>query len=35
MLELISTAIEAHGGLQQWNRIRRISASFAPGGIAL
>ncbi len=35
MHELIKLSIEAHGGLDRWNHIRQISATFAPGGIAL
>jgi len=35
MLELIGLSIEAHGGLDRWNQLRQISATFAPGGIGL
>src|SRR5262249_15893794 len=34
MHELLESSIEAHGGSGRWRRIRRISATFAPGGIA-
>src|SRR5262249_44287846 len=33
--ELIMASIEAHGGLDRWNHVRQISATLAPGGIAL
>jgi hypothetical protein len=33
MQELIKSSIEAHGGLDRWNPLRRISATFVPGGI--
>jgi hypothetical protein len=35
MQELITLSIEAHGGLDRWNPLRQISATFAPGGIGL
>lgn len=35
MLELIESSIKAHGGLTRWDRVRRISATFTPGGLAL
>ncbi len=35
MHDLIRLSIEAHGGLEQWNQLREISAVFAPGGIGL
>ncbi len=35
MHELIKSSIEAHGGLDRWAQMRQISATFAPGGIAL
>jgi hypothetical protein len=33
MHDLVRTAIEAHGGLEQWSRVRRISAAFIGSGI--
>jgi hypothetical protein len=35
MHDLIKSAIEAHGGLDRWNQVRQISATFAPGGVSL
>lgn len=32
MHELIKQTIEAHGGLDAWNRVRQVSMSFAPSG---
>jgi hypothetical protein len=33
MQEFIKSSIEAHGGLDRWNQLRQISATFVPGGI--
>jgi hypothetical protein len=35
MHDLIRSSIEAHGGLDRWNQLRQISATFAPGCIGL
>ncbi|WP_245512789.1 hypothetical protein [Rhizobium sp. BK376] len=35
MLELIKSSIDAHGGLERWEQVRRISATLTPGGLAL
>jgi hypothetical protein len=32
MSDLLETAIEAHGGLQRWNQLDRVSARLAQGG---
>jgi hypothetical protein len=35
MHDLIKLAIEAHGGLEQWIKVRQVSAAFAPSGLGL
>ena len=35
MLDLIKSSIEAHGGLDRWQRIRKITATMTPDGLAL
>jgi hypothetical protein len=35
MQDLVNLSVEAHGGLERWNQLRQISATFAPGGIGL
>jgi hypothetical protein len=32
MHDLVQTAIEAHGGLEQWKQVRQISAAFSASG---
>jgi hypothetical protein len=34
MHDLVTSSIEAHGGLARWNQLRQISANFAAGGPA-
>jgi hypothetical protein len=33
MNDLLETAIEAHGGLERWNQLDRVSARLAQGGL--
>ncbi|MDL2410667.1 hypothetical protein PY650_34890 [Rhizobium calliandrae] len=35
MLQLINELIEAHGGLERWSRVEKVSATFQPNGLAL
>jgi hypothetical protein len=35
MHDLIKLSIAVHGGLERWDQIRQISATFAPGGMSL
>ncbi|NLS00715.1 hypothetical protein HGP17_28125 [Rhizobium sp. P38BS-XIX] len=35
MLDIITSSIEAHGGLSRWEGIRQIKATFIPDGAAL
>jgi hypothetical protein len=35
MNDLVQLAIEAHGGLDQWNQVREISMRFVPSGLGL
>ncbi len=35
MHDLIRLSIDAHGGLERWNELRKISVTFVPGGIGL
>jgi hypothetical protein len=35
MNDLVKLAIEAHGGLDQWNQVQEISARFLPSGLGL
>lgn len=35
MLNIIDKAVEAHGGLERWSRVEKVSATFQPNGLAL
>lgn len=35
MLDLIKKSIEAHGGLERWSQVEKVSATFHPSGLAL
>jgi hypothetical protein len=35
MQDLIKSSIDAHGGLDRWDQVRQIFATFTPGGLAL
>ena len=35
MNDLLKKMLGAHGGLERWQTIRKISADFSPSGIAL
>jgi hypothetical protein len=33
MNELLQAAVEAHGGLQRWSRLRKVSLDLSIGGL--
>jgi hypothetical protein len=35
MLDLIDKAIEAHGGIERWRQVSKVSATFHPSGLSL